>query len=343
MKKGIAAAVLMAAGMRLAMYAGLGDEVEKWLAGSDGRIISASLNFELGAPGETPSAENTPSAEVMEFVPAVVTVQPSESPAPEPSPEPTAAGELIEPITEVGVEIDNDTSYEADPSVLLAEGLSQTLKADSPHILIIHTHGSEAYKPDAMDSYEATEDSRTTDTNYNVVRVGDELAKALEGYGLKVIHDREMYDYPSYTGSYTRSAAAIENYLEQYPDIAVVIDLHRDAIGSGDVVYKTVASLEGKNSSQVMLLVGTGENGLTHPGWRENLKLALAMQRAMEAKYPTLARPLALKKERYNQQLTSGSMILEVGSNGNTLQEALCAVRLFAECAGPVLASLVVE
>lgn len=90
-----------------------------------------------------------------------------------------------------------------------------------------------------------------------------------------------------------------------------------------------------------MLVMGTGENGLEHPYWRENLKLALAMQKAMDDKYPTLTRPINLAQERYNQHLTQGSLILEVGSSGNTLSEALCAVELFADAVAPLLLSLV--
>jgi stage II sporulation protein P len=155
-----------------------------------------------------------------------------------------------------------------------------------------------------------------------------------------VIHDREIYDYPSYTGSYSRSGEAVEEYLAEYPSIAVVIDLHRDALGSGEVVYKTMAAVEGEGSSQVMLLVGTGESGLSHPNWEENLKLALYLQQAMIDDYPTLARPITVTPERYNQHLSVGSLLLEVGRSGNTLQEALCAVRLFADAAGPALLKL---
>ena len=118
-----------------------------------------------------------------------------------------------------------------------------------------------------------------------------------------------------------------------------MIDLHRDALGSGDVVYKTQAALSGKTCAQVMMLVGTGENGLPHPNWKQNLQLALYLQGAAEAAYPGLARPIELVRERYNQQLSPGMMILEVGSSGNTLREALTAIELFGEAAGKALAA----
>ncbi len=162
----------------------------------------------------------------------------------------------------------------------------------------------------------------------------------LEAQGLSVLHDRGLYDYPSYTGSYSRSGRRWRATSPSTPVIPVVIDLHRDALGDGDTIYKTMAEVEGETASQIMLLVGTGESGLEQPHWEKNLRLALAMQKAVNQMYPTLARPVAVVPERYNQQLTDGSLLLEVGSSGNSLSEAICAVRLFAKAVGPLLLSL---
>ena len=244
---------------------------------------------------------------------------------------------------EGGMVIRNDTGFQIDLDAMVRAGPSLTLPAEGMQVLIIHTHGSEAFTPDEKDNYTPTDGYRTGDKQLNVIRLGDELTSCLESFGLNVIHDREIYDYPSYTGSYPRSAYAIETYLAQYPEIAVVIDLHRDALGSDGIVYKTVAEGQGAASSQVMLLVGTGENGLPHPSWCENMKLALYLQSAIVNKYPTLARPIAVTKNRYNQHLTTGSLILEVGSSGNTLSEALQAVRFFADAVAPALLELKAE
>lgn len=249
--------------------------------------------------------------------------------------------EILETTIASGLSIKNATPYAIDIPKLLSEGVPQRLAAGQPQILILHTHSSEAYTPTGSDRYEASDSYRTEDLNFNVVRVGDELAARLENYGLQVLHDRNVYDYPSYTGSYTRSGEAVSQYLSQYPSIAVVIDLHRDALGSGDVIYKTVAEAGGVCASQVMLLVGTDASGLYHPKWQENLKLALYLQSAAVRKYPTLVRPVSVVSERYNQHLTTGSMILEVGSAGNTLQEALTAVGMFADAVGPALEALI--
>lgn len=240
-----------------------------------------------------------------------------------------------------GLSIKNTTSYVVDTQELLSSCCPVKLKSKEPQILIVHTHSSEAYSPAGLDRYDDSGGNRTQDSNYNVIRIGDELTKLLTEQGLNVIHDRGVYDYPSYTGSYTRSGEAIERCLAENTSISVVIDLHRDALGADDVTYKTVATESGVCASQLMFVMGSDECGLEHPNWRGNLALALYIQNAVLAKYPSLMRPVSLVEYRYNQHLSPGSLILEVGSNGNTLQEALAAIRLFADAAGPAFLQLV--
>ena len=272
--------------------------------------------------------------------PATPLPTPAEEPPPEPTPLPD--GSRILPTTiSGGLTVRNETGYEVDIRAILDAGPPLRLPAEGPQILIIHTHSSEAYTPAGLDRYEASDTNRTEDDRYNIIRVGDELCKIYEDAGLQVIHDRGVYDYPSYTGSYGRSGAAVEAYLAEHPDIAVVIDMHRDALGSDGVVYKIMAEESGTVASQIMLLCGSDASGLEHPNWRSNLALALYLQNAATESYPTLMRPVALVPQRYNQHLSGGALILEVGSSGNTLQEALAAVRLFGEATAPALLALV--
>lgn len=297
---------------------------------SDPAFIRRCVALELGislqeAPSPTPS------------------VTPAATPTPTPAPSPTPTPNIMEAMLAGGIAITNKTNYDIDTALLLTEGPSLQLQAGQPQILIIHTHSSEAYTMDDFDRYLPSDDSRTQDLRYNIVRIGDVLTEVLRECGLEVVHDREIYDYPSYTGSYTRAGEAINQYLTKYPTIRIVLDVHRDAIGTGDVVYKTVAEGEGNPCAQTMLVVGTDHSGLEHPQWQENLKLALYLQAAVHTAHPTLQRPIQLVRERYNQQLTTGSLILEVGSNGNTLAEAIEAAELFAKAAGPALARLVSE
>ncbi len=335
-----------------------------------GRLGAALLALELGdahasgrllladnLPGETPAPENTP-APTAEAAPESApdpapepspeptptptleptpTPTPTPTPAPTPAPTPTPTPEIVPFTDDTGMEIRNKTDLEADIATLMAEPLTQRLSAAGPQILIIHTHGTEAYLPAAGEEYTPSDPYRTTDPERSVIRVGDALCSALEEYGLRVLHDRTLYDYPSYAGSYERAAASIEAYLAEYPDIALVLDVHRDAIGDASTVYKTCAAANA--TAQVMLVCGTDEY-LEHPLWRENLKLALAMQAAATSANGALMRPIHLAPERYNQQYTTGSLIIEVGTNGNTLSEALAAAELFGRAAGEMLASL---
>ena len=290
-----------------------------------------------GTPAPSPSAAPTASP--------LPTPEPTASPSPPPSdtPCPTAppSEETIVSTTITGDSLlDNDTGYVIDPEALVAAGPAFSLPAEGYQILIIHTHSTEAYTPDGTDVYEPSDDHRTLDTNYSVVRVGRALEEALEAYGLNVLHDEGIYDYPSYTSSYVRSGAAIEEYLVAYPGIFLVIDLHRDALGEGDTIYKTVTTAEGTQAAQLMFVMGSDET-LEHPRWQENLSLALTLQETVAARYPTLMRPANLCGYRYNQQLTPGSLLMEVGTAGNTLQEAITAVQLFADAVGPLLYSRV--
>ena len=228
--------------------------------------------------------------------------------------------------------ISNSTSYQLSISDL-QQPFSAHLSEDGPQILILHTHGSEAYTPAGDDTVVWSGDHRTTDTRYNVVRVGDEMAEVFGQAGISVLHDRTLYDYPSYAGSYDRSLVAIQNYLKQYPSIRFILDVHRDAIEDGQGnQYKVVSAIDGEGTAaQLSIVVGSDGSGLTHPNWMENLRLAVAIQENALAKYPTLMRPVLLRNSRYNQHATTGSLLVEVGSAGNSPEEAVLAGQLFAE------------
>jgi len=334
MKKKLAALALTVILLRLMVLVGGAEPLQRCLAGDS----PFPQTEEADAGREAVSPSPAPVRETRQLFP-------SDSPLPqtqETAETPDTDMPQVQPTTIAGgLTIRNATEYAPDLALLLTEGPSQTLPEEGCQILIIHTHGSEAYTPEGEDQYVSSDSYRTEDKSQSVIRVGDALAAVWEAKGLRVLHDREIYDYPSYTGSYTRSGEAVSAHLAEHPEISIVIDLHRDALGTEETLYKTVADLEGEASSQLMLLVGTDESGLEHPLWQENLKLALAMQAAVNSRYPTLARPVSLVRERYNQHLTTGSLILEVGSNGNTLQEAILAAERFAEATAPMLLEMV--
>ena len=236
--------------------------------------------------------------------------------------------------------ISNTTDHALDVTAL-TDTFDAELTDEGPQILILHTHGSEAYTPTAGTEVVWSGNHRTTDSRYNVVQVGDEMADVFSQAGISVLHDRTLYDYPSYNEAYDRSLAAIESYLAQYPSLRFILDVHRDAIeDSQGNEYKVVSTIDGVGTAaQLTLVVGSDGSGLPHPNWMENLKLAVALQEDLLTSYPTLMRPILLRNSRYNQHATTGSLLVEVGAAGNSPEEAALAGRLFAERMVEVLES----
>lgn len=229
------------------------------------------------------------------------------------------------------VYLSNATDYTIDPAELDGS-FAAALREGEPQVLIMHTHGSEAYTLPEGQSYVSTGDHRTADGSVSVIRVGEEIAEVLARYGISSVHDRTLYDDPQYNGSYGRALAGIESYLEKYPSISFVLDVHRDAITDAQgQIYKVVSETERGRAAQLTLVMGSSGSGLRHDSWRENLRLAAAVQENLLEKYPTLMRPILLRNSRYNQHATTGSLLVEVGAAGNSLDEALLAARLFAE------------
>jgi len=320
--------------------AGALERVAKWAGGSD-RIAGAAFMLELGANPK--GGNNLIDAVLAVSIPYITSGEEAKSSDPLPSQNP-ALPPAVKPSAAPGpsyedIEISGATEG-IDVAALYSEPLSIKLKG-APQILIIHTHSTECYSSDGDDIYTETDASHTLNTNYNVVRVGDELENSFNEKGFSVMHDRGVYDFPSYTGSYSRSLTAIESYLKLYPSIKIVIDVHRDALMDAEGnIYRTSAKIGGRDSAQVMLVVGTGDGGANNSHWQENLKLAFRLQAAMNTKYEGLARPISISPERYNQHVSEGALLIEVGCNGNTLDEALFAARLFADAAAEVFDKL---
>ena len=283
------------------------------------------------------------------------TPPPSAAPLPEEPVEPEAPPEFLDngvaartlsPSSPEGylvagdVYINNRSDLELDASIFHETFAAALAEEEGPQVLIVHTHGSEAYTMPPGQEYVPSGESRTTDSQFNVVRVGDEIAAVLEAAGLEVLHDASLHDYPEYSGAYGRSLETVERYLEEYPTIRFVLDVHRDAISDGDgSPYKVISSVDGRSAAQMSFVIGTDGGGLEHPQWRENLKFAAAVQQELAGRYPTLMRPITVRNSRYNQHTTTGSLLVEMGAAGNSLDEALLSARLLGE----VLAEVILE
>lgn len=226
-----------------------------------------------------------------------------------------------------GVYIKNATGRTIDKKTVGKGDFSAVYQADaSPQVLIVHSHATEAYTMPSGQKYKASGNYRTKDTNYNVVRVGDEVAAALSSYGISVLHDRTLHDSPSYNDAYPNSYDAIASYLEKYPSLIYILDIHRDAVEDADGNQYKLVTREDPHAAQCSIVLG---NDYEH--WQDNLTLAVAVQQTINEKHPTLMRPILMIGYRYNQHFTTGSLLVEIGTAGNSLDEALYSARLFAQ------------
>ena len=224
-----------------------------------------------------------------------------------------------------GLELYYASTKEPDIPALLAQPLQWNLRGEEPTVLIIHTHTTESYTR-VDEPYTESAAWRTTDEGYNMVSIGEVVREILEENGIPVIHDRELHDYPSYNGSYTRTRGAIQDYVNQYPKIQLILDLHRDAAGEGSNQMRTSATVDSEPSAQLMLVMGTN-----YDTYEENLSLALKLHAQLEAQCPGITRPLQLRAARFNQDLCPGSLLVEVGAAGNTHPEAQRAAEQLAK------------
>lgn len=233
-----------------------------------------------------------------------------------------------------GLKVNNATDFDVDVDAMCAEEIALSADTSEPLVLIVHTHTTECYNGDEMSG----ETERNTDDTLNVVAVGEEIKTVLAENGINAVHDTTYHDYPSYQGAYSRTLTTIENQLKANPSIKIVLDIHRDAFIYPDGSKLSVSYDDrGEKTAQVMLVVGTNSMGLWHDNWRENLKFAAKIQNAAEIMYPGLMRPINLRTERFNEHMTLGSLIWEVGSNGNSLEEAKRGGREAARAMAAVL------
>ncbi len=229
-----------------------------------------------------------------------------------------------------GVYIRNETTIDVDVAKLSKRKVALKLTPHKPQILIVHTHGSETFWP-----------TPTGDTT-SVIAIGNRLTDLWRAEGFEVLHDTTSYDRPNFNNAYSSALEGITKTIKENPSIQIVLDIHRDAIQSSDgAVRKCVTTVDGQKVAQMMLVVGTNNTGLPHADWPHNLAFAVALQGKLSAATPELMRPINLRRERFNQHATRGSLILEVGAYGNNPDEALRAIELFARDTTPFLKTLI--
>lgn len=296
-------------------------------------------------------AENVPSDAVFSpsfYLPGITAAPPKPSvpkeepvAAPEPvyfSPEVTIATVSPGGILSGEIQCKNETDYAVDLASLRTAPLILPEKTEQPYVLILHTHATEAYTPTAEHPYVASSEYRTRDTERNVTAVGKRLSQMLNKSAVRTMNDATLNDYPVYSYSYKNSLALAEKHFSSGIGTGLIIDLHRDAMQNSDGTWlRTACTLpNGKEAAQIMLVVGTDAIGLAHPDWQKNLCFAVHLQDTLEQLYPGITRPINIRRERFNSHVGNFQLLIEIGTNANTLEEAL----LSADCLSEALALL---
>ena len=223
-----------------------------------------------------------------------------------------------------GVKIKNETNFNLDELQLSTDNVN----TDNKNVILFHTHTCESYTQTENCRYEESGNYRTTNVEYSVSKVGDELGKYLTNYGFNVIHNKTYHDYPAYNGSYGRSLKTVGDILSKNK-ANIIIDLHRDAMN--DETYAPKVKIGDEYVSQIMFVIGTDGSGLKHDNWKQNLEFAIKVQQKGNELYPGLFKPIILRNARYNQNLSSEAVIVEFGATGNTLEEATGASKYLAK------------
>lgn len=275
-------------------------------------------------PGQTlPGLLYLETGRVLRFGSAVPTEVPDTLPETAP---PTESTEPELPVfTQADLEfasVQYFCGYRPDLAALMERPLDWELCSDQPTVLIVHAHATE--------SYAGTPGYRSLDEAENMLSIGDEVARVLEAGGIHVLHDRTLHDYPDYNAAYSGARDTIRKYLAEYPSIRMVLDIHRDASDGTGGQLVTSATVGGQRSAQIMMVVGTDGSGSYHPGWQENLALALKLTARLEQYDPGISRPVSLRSQRFNMDLTAGSLLVEIGAAGNTQGEAVIAANALA-------------
>ena len=223
------------------------------------------------------------------------------------------------------VELYYGVSVDPDVESLLSQPLQWSLRGELPTVLILHTHSTESYTKSGED-YQETSPWRTLDEGYNMLSIGELVAERLNSAGIPTVQIRQLHDYPSYNGSYVRARKTMKEALEEYPSVQLVLDLHRDASGGDSGQLRTVAQLDNQTIAQLMLVLGANQEN-----YDRNLSLALKLHAQLESQFPGIMRPLQLRAARFNQDLSPGALLVEVGAAGNTHGEARAAAEQLAQ------------
>lgn len=231
-----------------------------------------------------------------------------------------------------GIYLRNTTlNHDVNIEEYLKRQVCANIDKSKPSVLIYHTHTTETYELLDRGFYTNERNTRSENSKENMVRIGEEICRILESNGYKTIHDKTIYD-EHLSGAYDRARKNISKILKDNPSIQIVLDIHRDSIyqKNGSKI-KTVAEIDGRKAAQIMLISGCEDGNVTNfPNWQKNLTFAINLQHKITADNKTLMRPLMFCSRKYNMDLIPCALSVEIGTDANTLSEAVYSAGLFA-------------
>lgn len=319
----LSAATLVCAVLLRLGTAGFFDPVVELLTSRDMTRLIWFLETGRSIPATQPPQTQPPATQPTEpsTEPPAAATQPAEESLPDTT-APTVTWDAG------SVQVNSYCGYTPQVEAWLEQPLDWELRGKAPTVLILHSHGTESYEN--TEDYQQTTPYRTQDPERNVVSVGDYLVQRLEKAGIHTLHDRQLHDHPSYSDAYENSRESVRQYLQQYPSIRLVLDLHRDAVAD-DTGQQLGYTVPGTDVARLMLVVGSDAGGLSHSKWPENMSLAVKLHAGLEQLLPGICRPISFRTQRFNQDLSTGALLVEVGAAGNTRQQALRAAEYLAE------------
>lgn len=275
--------------------------------------------------------DDTPALEATAPAVTVPPTAPTVPPATQPTQVPTESvpASLLLPEVEA-LSIYYGTKVSPDLAALAEAPVDLSMVPGQPAVLIYSTHSTESYTQ-GTEPYTPSAQYRTLDKEYNMLSLGAALEENLLTHGIGVLRDDSLHDTPSYNYAYSHARKAVTTYVKENPSLRLVLDLHRDAVETKTGQLRTIAPGREPACAQIMLVVGTNQSGLSHDGWEENLSMALKLNRILEALSPGITRPLCLRSQRFNQDVSPGALLIEIGAAGNTRTEALEAVEILAQ------------
>lgn len=239
----------------------------------------------------------------------------------------------------------NETDYIPDFEALAQRKLDliggESVGAD-PLVLVLHTHTRESYFDENSSLTEGTISDKTysTDREKNMLAVGKVLCEVLSQNGISALHCTvDHMQGGMLQGSYARAEDSIAAYKKQYPSIRLVIDLHRDAVLTSDGEYVKSSSPGDEATAQIMPVVGSNRNGTQYSQWEDNLALALRLRAILNQTVLGICRPVYLRSSSYNQELVPYALLIEVGTGGNSLEEAKRTARILGDALSVLIQS----